>query len=194
MTRLPSQTAPWLGFCPLLAQHTSPTELTPSPTVPQGHPGASTPPTQPSCSPPTGTFCSLSRSQPSPEPPFTVPAHLHPLPAALSSVPQFTLLQMGANRRARAFWGADGDGEWNSGTPQPPSLHEACGTAVKVSPVSHHPGWCGWAAKIGAQGHVRAGQTEQERVWSCETAPWQEKEAGLPRAGRLGTPHKAASV
>jgi len=140
-------------------------------------------------------------------PPHTVPAqprslrpqHLPtcvPLPAALSSVPQFPLLKTGADRRMGPFRRAAGDGAGRSGTPQPPPLHKACGAARREGLACIPPPRAGTAGvpRQGAQGHVRTGQTEQERVRGRETAPWQGKAAGLPSAGRLGTPHKAASV
>lgn len=111
-------------------------------------------------------------------------------------MPQFPLPETGADKRAGAFWRAAGDGAWSSGTPQPPPLRKACGGAQHKGLARVLPPGAG-AARVprqGVRGHVRAGQTEQERAQGQETAPWQEKVAGLPSAGRLGTPHKAASV
>lgn len=112
---------------------------------------------------PAGTLRSPARSTAPAQPRSLRPQRLPtsaPLPAGLSSTPQFPLLEMGADRRAGAFGRAAGDGVGSSGTPQPPLLRKARGTAQSegLARVPPPRGRCCRGAKAGGSG-ARQGRT-----------------------------------
>ena len=83
-----------------------------------------------------------------------------PLPAALSSVPQFPLPEMGTDRQGEAFQRAAGDRAGSSGTPQPRRyIKPAALTSAEGSPVSRCPG----PALPGCQGRGLGGTSGLEK-------------------------------
>lgn len=201
MTGMPGRASPWLDFSLLFVQHTTPHGAHPSSDSPTRVLRWDCPLALPAIPQPTprGRSAPLPAARRQPSPGASVrDACPPPLPCPQVSAPRLSFPSwrwVPTGERGRlggqlgTGWGAQG----------PPShrcyVKPAALPRAKGSPASRRPedGAAG-VPRQGAQGHVRAGQTEQERARGRETAPWQGKAAGLPSAGCLGTPHKAASV